>query len=261
LDQRRGTPRSRPYRADQDKALVDAIKRLRRLHPRYGYRRITALLRAEGGSVNRKRVYRLWRQEGLKVPGKKGQRKRLGDWSGALSGPAVSRPQGPSAVARRRSIVLNRDASAQDHAPGYSDQRCRISVAQSASNRVMEHLYQLRQMRPLSIWWIILTLTALALLLGPVDYLVLKRLDKLPYTWLTNTGWILIFTVGAYYGVQWIRGGAMELRTVSVTDGVADSNCTWATCYAGLFAPRRPSSCSPCCRRFGRSRTWASTWR
>jgi hypothetical protein len=30
----------------------------------------------------------------------------------------------------------------------------------------------------------------------------------------------------------------MELRTVSVMDGVADSNCTWATCYAGLFAPR-----------------------
>ena len=76
---------------------------------------------------------------------------------------------------------------------------------------------------------------ALAILLGPVDYLVLKRLDKLPYTWLTSTGWIVIFTVGAYYGVQWIRGGAMELRAVSVVDGVADSNCAWATCYAGAL--------------------------
>jgi putative transposase len=47
-------------------------------HPRYGYRRITALLRADGWPVNRKRVGRLWRQEGLKVPVKQRKRRRLG---------------------------------------------------------------------------------------------------------------------------------------------------------------------------------------
>jgi hypothetical protein len=119
-----------------------------------------------------------------------------------------------------------------------NDNRYRISVAQNASNQVMEFLYQLEQMRPLSIWWIVLTLMALAVLLGPVDYLVLKRLDKLPYTWLTSAGWIVVFTVGAYFGVQWLRGGAMEVRAVSVLDGIADSNCAWATSYTGLFAPR-----------------------
>jgi len=35
---------------------------------RYGYRRVTALLRREGWRVNHKRVERLWRREGLKVP-------------------------------------------------------------------------------------------------------------------------------------------------------------------------------------------------
>jgi len=44
---------------------------------RYGYRRITALLREEGRHVNHKRVERLWRQEGLKVPRKQPKRKRL----------------------------------------------------------------------------------------------------------------------------------------------------------------------------------------
>ena len=48
-------------------------------HPRYGYRRICALLRSEGWRVNRKRVYRLWRQEGLKVPQKQRKRRRLGN--------------------------------------------------------------------------------------------------------------------------------------------------------------------------------------
>ena len=45
---------------------------------RYGYRRITALLHWEGWRVNHKRVERIWREEGLKVPKKQPKRKRLG---------------------------------------------------------------------------------------------------------------------------------------------------------------------------------------
>lgn len=47
-------------------------------HPRFGYRRIWALLRKAGWTVNRKRIYRLWRQEGLKVPQKQHKKRRLG---------------------------------------------------------------------------------------------------------------------------------------------------------------------------------------
>jgi transposase InsO family protein len=49
-----------------------------REHPRYGYRRIWALLRREGWRVNRKRVHRLWRAEGLKVPQKQRKKRHLG---------------------------------------------------------------------------------------------------------------------------------------------------------------------------------------
>jgi transposase InsO family protein len=49
-----------------------------RLHPRFGYRRIWALLRREGWRVNRKRIYRLWRREGLKVPKKPRKKRHLG---------------------------------------------------------------------------------------------------------------------------------------------------------------------------------------
>jgi len=44
---------------------------------RYGYRRVLALLRREGWPVNHKRVERIWRQEGLKVPSKQPKRRRL----------------------------------------------------------------------------------------------------------------------------------------------------------------------------------------
>ena len=54
--------------------MVECMVGLSRENPRYGYRRVWALLRREGWKVNKKRVHRLWREEGLKVP--KRQRKR-----------------------------------------------------------------------------------------------------------------------------------------------------------------------------------------
>jgi len=57
--------------------LIERIIKLAGRYGRYGYRRITALLRSEGWRVNHKRVMRIWRQEGLKVPQKQPKRGRL----------------------------------------------------------------------------------------------------------------------------------------------------------------------------------------
>jgi len=56
---------------------VERITELATQYGRYGYRRITAMLRHEGWQVNHKRVERIWRQEGLKVPQKQPKRRRL----------------------------------------------------------------------------------------------------------------------------------------------------------------------------------------
>lgn len=57
--------------------LTEAAVSLAAEYDRYGYRRITALLRAEGWRVNAKRVERIWRREGLKVPRRQPKRGRL----------------------------------------------------------------------------------------------------------------------------------------------------------------------------------------
>jgi putative transposase len=63
----------------KDAALVERMVALSIENPRYGYRRVWALLGREGWAVNKKRVQRLWREAGLKVPTKKvHKRKRLG---------------------------------------------------------------------------------------------------------------------------------------------------------------------------------------
>ena len=77
LGQCRSTQRRAPTVPDDESRLVARMVELATQYGRYGYRRVAALLRAEGFAVNHKRVERLWRREGLKVPAKQPKRGRL----------------------------------------------------------------------------------------------------------------------------------------------------------------------------------------
>src|SRR5829696_9882710 len=70
ISQPRSSQRYVVHKAETDRRLAERMVELSRENPRYGYRRVWALLRREGWPVNKKRVHRLWRQEGLKVPQK-----------------------------------------------------------------------------------------------------------------------------------------------------------------------------------------------
>lgn len=73
----RATQRYEKIKGDDEEIIRDRIITLASKFGRYGYRRITALLRSEGWCINHKRVQRIWRQEGLKVPHKQPKRGRL----------------------------------------------------------------------------------------------------------------------------------------------------------------------------------------
>ena len=77
LRQHRSTQRKKPTTPDDEAALKADIIALARQYGRYGYRRITALLCDAGWAVNKKRVERIWRCEGLKVPQRQPKRSRL----------------------------------------------------------------------------------------------------------------------------------------------------------------------------------------
>ncbi len=66
-----------PRRLLRDAGLLALMKRLARQHPRYGYRRVWALLRRQGIRANHQRVYRLWREHGWGVRVRH-RRKRVG---------------------------------------------------------------------------------------------------------------------------------------------------------------------------------------
>lgn len=71
------TQRYAPQVVDEEERLAARVIELATQYGRYGYRRITALLRQEEWQVNHKKIERIWRKEGLKVPKKQPKRRRL----------------------------------------------------------------------------------------------------------------------------------------------------------------------------------------
>ena len=116
LGQHRSTQRKIPTTPDDEAALTADIIELARQYGRYGYRRITALLRTGGWTVNKKRVERIWRCEGLKVLAKQPKRSRLWLNDGScvrlrpqrptMFGPMTSSPIGLTMEGRFRMLCI-----------------------------------------------------------------------------------------------------------------------------------------------------------
>ena len=95
VGQNRSTQRYVLEIPEDEPVILVRMKELVRTHPRYGYRRIWALLRREGFKVNRKRIYRLWKREGYKVPQVQHKKRRLGT---SENGCARFRPEYPNHI-------------------------------------------------------------------------------------------------------------------------------------------------------------------
>lgn len=157
-----------------------------------------------------------------------GPEQRAGFWREVLG--QVLPP--PSQGGKELLAGKSEDADDDDFYYGYYE----TGPAEKALNDVLGHLLDIPELEPMSIWWVVGLLSLLAVLLGPVDYFVLKRLDRQPLTWLTSLVLIGGFTVGAYFGVRALRAGRMQLRAVSLVDVLPDGTAR-ASRYVGLFAP------------------------
>ncbi|MGR3179376.1 MAG: IS3 family transposase [Candidatus Anammoxibacter sp.] len=78
LSHSRASQRYKHKQSDKDRPLREAVLKLAMKHKRYGYRQITNLLKHEGWQVNRKRVHRIWKAEGLQISKKVRKRRRFG---------------------------------------------------------------------------------------------------------------------------------------------------------------------------------------
>ena len=80
-------------------------------------------------------------------------------------------------------------------------------------------------------------LVGLAVIVGPVDWFVLKLLGKQPWTWATTAGWVVLVTAGAVWAGSAVKSGDLHFRTLTVVDEI-DGRQVAAVDVAGLYAPQ-----------------------
>ncbi|MDB5300480.1 MAG: hypothetical protein JWO87_2143, partial [Phycisphaerales bacterium] len=85
--------------------------------------------------------------------------------------------------------------------------------------------------------YIAFALIGMMVIVGPVDWFVLKKLGRQPWTWVTTSGWIALVTVGAVYAGHIFKSGDLHYRTLRVIEQ-ADDVTIASTDYVGLYSPR-----------------------
>jgi hypothetical protein len=77
--------------------------------------------------------------------------------------------------------------------------------------------------------------------IGPLNYLVLRRLQRLEWAWLSVPATVLLFAVGLYLVGFGLRGGQSQVNQVAVVQGGEGDSRGFVTAFIGLFSPRRTS--------------------
>ena len=85
--------------------------------------------------------------------------------------------------------------------------------------------------------YIAIVMIAMMLIVGPIDWFVLKKLGRQPWTWVTTAGWVVLITTGALYLGYAVRSGDLYYRTVRLVDQ-ADGQVVGAMYVVGIYSPK-----------------------
>jgi hypothetical protein len=140
-------------------------------------------------------------------------------WRGALRG-VVALPE-------------NSDDSRNDYAYDQYDDPRRVR----AQRQSLDWLGDVPGAGKFGFSYLAFTLLAMMLVVGPIDWFVLKRLGRQPWTWVTTSGWIAFVTLGAIYIGNVLRSGDVYFRTLTVADQAGGSRVA-AVDVAAIYSPQ-----------------------
>ncbi|MCZ6601463.1 MAG: hypothetical protein O6952_00490 [Planctomycetota bacterium] len=122
--------------------------------------------------------------------------------------------------------------------PGSADQgRSRVQ-GNDVRQRLPLHLENFGGVQPIPLAWVVVFIIAYIVVIGPVDYFVLKRLDRLELTWITFTGAVILFSGIAYFGSVAIRGRDLSVREVALVDADPETGWQRTSTFLGVHSPR-----------------------
>jgi hypothetical protein len=113
------------------------------------------------------------------------------------------------------------------------------AIAATDDSQLINAVSQLPSLALPPIGGLLLLLVGYVVLVGPVNYLVLRRLDRREWAWITIPALILGFTVGSYAIGAALRGGDLIVNQVAIVRGAPGSSTGLGLVYAGVFSPSR----------------------
>jgi len=116
--------------------------------------------------------------------------------------------------------------------------RTPITLPLQASNTLNTAL-SIRNLKPPDLKLIVIFLITYLIILVPVNYFILKRLDKRELAWLTTPAIVLVFTIGAYAIGYVTKGHRLVLNVVSIVETTAGQQAAEAISEAMIFSPSR----------------------
>lgn len=107
----------------------------------------------------------------------------------------------------------------------------------AAANSALDRIGDIPNTGGFGFSYIALVVGGLMLIVGPIDWFILRKIGKQPWTWATTTGWIGVFTCGALYAGHLLRSGDLHFRTLRLYDQAAD-RIVAAEDIALVYAPK-----------------------
>ena len=114
-----------------------------------------------------------------------------------------------------------------------------VSPRQMSARQMMYALQNVPALDLASIRWLAILLAAYVVLVGPVNYLLLRRLKRLDWAWLTIPALTIAFSAGAFGMGYTLRGSELILNKISIMQAVPGSPAAVVRSYVGLFSPTR----------------------
>jgi hypothetical protein len=107
----------------------------------------------------------------------------------------------------------------------------------ASAEQVIDRLGNVEGVGRFDFSYVALVMVAMMLIVGPIDWFILRKLGRQQWTWVTTAGWIGLITFGALYVGHMLKSGELHYRTVRVIDQV-DDKVVGVIDVAGIYSPR-----------------------
>lgn len=130
-------------------------------------------------------------------------------------------------------------AGTQDPGTRINQRQLAFRGVSDMSSRLQTQLENFPEVTVVPFGWVALLIFGYILLIGPIDYLFLKKVvGRLELTWITFPTWVILVSVAAYFGANYLKGSDLRINRIDIVDIDPASSTLRGSSFMALFSPR-----------------------